>query len=170
MNATAARPRAPDLLVWGIPAAALLHNLEEGLPFARFLPRVRAMIPQSAWAVLPDAGKAYLALVIVTVIPFGLALLARRQRSATWATCGLLLVAGVLLVNVGWHLVASAALGGYAPGVVTAVMINLPLTLAVLRWARREQWVSRRGLWTLLLIAVLLHAPGLMAAFALMGR
>jgi hypothetical protein len=47
----------------------------------------------------------------------------------------------VLLLNAAWHAgVALFVFHGYAPGLVTAVAVNLPASLAVLRRAVGEHW------------------------------
>jgi hypothetical protein len=61
------------------------------------------------------------------------------------------------LVNAGWHILAALVRGGYAPGVITAVLINLPFGVYVLRRAVKEQWVGARTAWQLIGIAALLH-------------
>jgi hypothetical protein len=164
---TIARRPPSDFVVWGIPTATLLHNLEEGLTVARYLPRVRQLAPEPLRRGIPGLESVYVALIVVTAIPVAFALLARRSRSACWATSGLLLVAAILLVNVAWHLVAAFTLGGYAPGLATALAVNLPVTVAALHWARSNAWLSRRGLAAMLLIAVLLHGPIPMTAVVL---
>ena len=166
----ASRRPASDMLVWGVPFALLLHNIEEALTFARYLPRVHAAAPVPLRAMLPERLHiAYAGLLVVTVIPFGLAVLARRPKSPGWVRYALLVVAASLLANVAWHLMVAVALRGYAPGVLTAVAVNLPVTLAALRGARRDGWLSRRGLWLVLLLAVLFHGPGLIGIVALVS-
>ena len=115
------------------------------------------LAPEPLRAAIPSAEQIYLALAVATAIPMGFAVLARRPRSARWATYALLLVATVLLVNVIWHLVAAVMLRGYSPGAATAVVVNLPMTLFALRWAIGHGWLSRRGLSAMLLVAVLMH-------------
>ena len=134
---------------------------------ARFAPTVLARLPEPVRPLVPSVQVMYVALVVVTAIPIVLALLTRRRASSTWATYGLLLVAAVVLVNVVWHLAAAVWLGGYAPGVITAVAMNLPIMTAALRWGRREGWLSRAALWLYLVVGVMLHGTGLLAAFAL---
>lgn len=157
---------APTRLIWAVPAAVLIHNVEEALTMARYAPSVLALVPEAVRPLLPSLDYMYVALVVVTAIPIGLALLA-LQASSSWATYGLLLFAAVVLVNVAWHLVAAMTLGGYAPGVVTAVAINLPVMTTVLRWARREGWLSKGALWMYVVVGVMLHGAGLLALFAL---
>ncbi|MEW5931304.1 MAG: HXXEE domain-containing protein, partial [Gemmatimonadota bacterium] len=81
----------------------------------------------------------------------------------------LLFVQSVLLVNVASHAASAAFLGGYAPGLATAVAVNLPFSVLLLRRAHRERWVSRRTLVALLPAALLFHGPGLLALLAAAG-
>ncbi|MEV5748078.1 HXXEE domain-containing protein [Actinoallomurus sp. NPDC052308] len=76
-------------------------------------------------------------------------------------------MAGVMLLNVALpHVPAAVAARGYAPGLVTAVGLNLPIGLAVLRGAVREGAVTRRGLRRTVPVAlgVLACAPLAVAA------
>jgi hypothetical protein len=157
---------APHALIWGVPAAVLVHNVEEALTVGRYTPAVLALVPDAVRRLMPSRQYIYVALVVATAIPIGLALVARRDRRG-WATYGLLLVAAVMLVNVVWHAVAAALLGGYAAGAVTAVAVNLPVMALSLRWARRESWLSRGALWMYVGIGVMLHGAGLLALLAL---
>lgn len=161
------RPSAPGRLIWGVPAAVMIHNVEEALTMARYAPSVLALVPDAVHPLMPSLDYMYVALIVATAIPIGLALLARRPAGSSWATYGLLLVAAVVLVNVVWHLAVATALGGYAPGVVTAVAVNLPVMTAVLRWARGEGWLSTGALWVYVAVGVMLHGAGLLALFAL---
>ncbi|MEO8090350.1 MAG: HXXEE domain-containing protein [Gemmatimonadales bacterium] len=71
---------------------------------------------------------------------------------AMWAT---------LLLNGVWHVVAAVFLfGGYAPGLVTAVALNLPLSVLVLRRAAAEDWFSHRAQGALVPAAIVFHLPG----------
>jgi hypothetical protein len=166
MNAPAPHP-VPAILVWVVPVAVLLHNVEEALTFAWYAPSVVALVPEAARARMPEIDYAYIALVVVTAIPIALAVVARRQTTGRWATYALLLVAAVVLVNVAWHVAAAIVLGGYAPGVATAVAINLPVMTMALRRARREGWLSRGAVAMYLGIGVMLHGTGLLAVLAL---
>jgi hypothetical protein len=160
------RPPAPGRVIWGVPTAVLVHNVEEALTAARYAPSVLALIPDAARPLVPSLDYMYPALVVATGIPIGLALFACRRASSVLATYGLLLFAAVVLVNVVWHLAAAMWLRGYAPGVVTAVAVNLPVTVAALRWARRDGWLSRGAVWIYVAVGVLLHGAGLLALLA----
>ena len=150
--------------------AIFLHNLEEGLTANRYLLRVGALlqdIPLFQGRVSPPSlNQLYLALVIVTVVPILI---------LGWATTGprrpykqyiVAMLAAALFWNVFLpHVSAAMAFGGYAPGVVTAVAINLPLTVYFFRRTRREGQLSTGRLaaalmWGLVLLA---FAPLLLA-------
>ena len=68
----------------------------------------------------------------------------------------------VLLVNAGWHILAAVVRGGgYGPGVITAVLINLPFEPYALQRALKEKWVGARTACLLLVVALLLHIVAL---------
>jgi hypothetical protein len=143
-----ARPFPSRWIVWLLPMAVALHNLEEALTFARHLPAVAAGLPAGLrpWVDADTLPRLYGALVLATLVPLAICvwcalapgnLVARRLVLAIWV---------VLLLNVAWHVgVALFMLHGYAPGLVTALAVNLPLSLAVLRRAMEERWWRPSG-------------------------
>jgi hypothetical protein len=150
-----------------------LHNAEEAIFFSRYLPLVLGRLPES-WRTIVGPltpGQMWTALGVVTLIPIILATwmtLRPRRVSPVWL---LLLVQATLLVNVVWHAIAAAVLfGGYAPGLITALGVNLPLSLYLLRRARREGWVGRRALLALIPGALLLHGPLVLGLLLLVER
>ncbi|HEX8242934.1 MAG TPA: hypothetical protein VF541_05550, partial [Longimicrobium sp.] len=60
-------------------------------------------------------------------------------------------------------------LRGYAPGVATALALNLPFSIHLLRRAYRERWIGRRTLVLFLPLAVLLHGPVILGVIWLAG-
>jgi len=125
------RPLAAALLA----SAVALHNLEEGLTYSITRPLVgRVAADAGVDLTLPSPAMFQSALGLVTFV--ALALLAWAARSdgnddRAWTV--LRVIAAVLLVNVAVpHVPAAIWLGGYAPGVVTAVLINLPLAAWIL--------------------------------------
>jgi hypothetical protein len=137
-----------------------LHNLEEGVAVPAFLPRLRAHLQQIAAlrdVAPPTAERMYVALAVVTLVP---ALL------VGWATTGrdsvlkreivAVLVAALLWNVVLPHVPAAIIFGGYAPGVLTAVAINLPFAVYFFRRSARERMLTRRQIGMALLIGLLL--------------
>ena len=82
-----------------------------------------------------------------------------------------LLIQTTVLLNVVWHVAAAVVLfGGYAPGVATAVLLNLPFSIYLLRRAGRQRWLGPRALWALLPAAIVLHGPLLATLLVLTER
>lgn len=118
-----------------------MHNTEEAITFPRYLPLVLARLPET-WRSLAGPitlGQVWAALAVVTLIPFALAAWATlrpEQAAPVWL---LLLVQATLLLNVIWHVSAAIVLfDGYAPGLATAVLLNLPFSIYLIRRAARE--------------------------------
>jgi hypothetical protein len=155
--------------VWAVPVLLALHNVEEALTFPRYLERVRGHEP---WLMRELAGSVdnralFGALLIVTVVPLLVSLwswLRPESKAAFW--CVMLIQATVFL-NVFAHLASATAIfRGYGPGLLTALAINLPFSIYLFRRARREKWLSQRESIWLVPAAILVHGPGLIAAFA----
>jgi len=139
----------------------VLHTIEEYLTFPAFLSsanRLPSWLPPPG--LLPNTQSLHVALVMATVLPLAVITWAiLRPRKALLVS--VLFLECVLLVNAGWHILAAWVTGGYAPGVITAVLINLPFGVYVLRRAVREQWIHARTAWQLLAIALVLHIAAL---------
>lgn len=152
-------------LLWLVPLLLTLHNLEEAVFMPGFLARFADRIP-----ILPTVtyDQFLLALAVVTLAPYAFAAsgpLERRSRA-------FLLVLGtqmVVLVNVAAHLAAAVWARGYAPGLVTALLVNLPFSAFLFRRALRGAWVKPRDLGWLLVAALLVHGPGVVGLMVLAG-
>jgi hypothetical protein len=159
--------------LWLVPAVMAFHNLEEAFFFPRYLPLVLERLPES-WRVLAGPimlGQVLTALALITLIPVLLALWASVRPESAIPVWLLLLIQATLLLNVVWHVVAAALVfDGYAPGLITAVCVNLPISFYLLRRAVGENWLSRGALWALLPGALLLHGPVLAALLMLTER
>jgi hypothetical protein len=144
-----------------IGATLVLHTTEEYLTFPVYLSsanRLLRLLPPSELLQNPQSLR--VALVIATVLPLAvIAWAILRPRRALLVS--VLFLECILLVNAGWHIFAAWVRSGYAPGVITAVMINLPFGVYVLRRAVKEQWIPSRTVWQLIGIALLLHIAAL---------
>jgi hypothetical protein len=158
--------------IWLLPLVLALHNLEEGIFFPRYMPRVLGRLPPSArdWIGPVSLREMGVALALATAIPLGFSLWAAARPASRTALWLVLAMWATLLLNAAWHVAAALVLfGGYAPGVATAVAVNLPLSVLVLRRAATEQWLSRRARWALVPAAVAFHLPGALGLM-LLGR
>jgi hypothetical protein len=140
-----------------VAVAVTLHNAEEWLTFPRygdigadFLRRLGIRIETPPWS------ATQVALFLATIVPGGIVLYgAARPRSRLWAWL-VLFVQLQLGVNVFLpHIPAAFFLRGYAPGLLTALAINLPLSIVLARRTVAEgRLKSRQALLCLACAAV----------------
>jgi hypothetical protein len=123
---------------WLFPIAVTLHNSEEAFCMPRWVSGHSGQLPFH-----PGAAKIRLALLLLTLAAFAVSYLsAQKGKRSVWAYL-LFGYAAAVLVNVFVpHIPATLVFGEYTPGVVTAVLINLPVMSILLFKAVREQWVS----------------------------
>ena len=159
--------------MWLVPACMAGHNLEEAVTLPRYLPLVMGRLPDT-WRLIVgpiSIGQVWTALAVVTLIPIVLASWATLRPGLTAPVWLLLLIQTTLLLNVLWHVGAAIVLfDGYAPGLVTAILLNLPFSIHLLRRAAEENWVSSRARWALLPSAVVAHGPLLSGLLLLTER
>ena len=159
-------------VIWLVPALLAVHNAEEAVMFRRYLPLVRERVPD--WARPIVTGVTYeqmsIALALATIVPLGIAIWAvARPRSAA-ALWSVLLIQAVVLLNVAAHVCSALfILRGYGPGLATALVVNLPFSLYVLRRATWERWTTRQELLVLAPAAFVVHGPLLLGVIALAG-
>jgi len=127
-----------EKLQWLFPIAVTLHNGEEAIWMPRWDVQHAAQLPLHP----PGALKIRIALLLFTAAAFAITALSQRKgKESIWAY---LLFGSIvtLLVNVAVpHVPAALIFRGYAPGVVTAVLINLPLMTYLAMRAVRDDWV-----------------------------
>jgi nucleoside recognition membrane protein YjiH len=125
-----------------VPGVMALHNAEEAITFPAYPEVVLARMPDGWQRVSATITPAQLwtALLLVTLIPIFLATWATLRPNAATPLRLLLLVQGALLLNVLWHLGVAIFVRGYTPGLITAVTVNLPASVYLLRRAVRERW------------------------------
>jgi hypothetical protein len=148
-----------------IPVALFVHNVEEAFAIGAALPRLEA-----TWSrllgrpvVLPSAQQYDTALAVVTGIAFGVFFLARLWDPASYA---LVVLQAVMTLNVLMHVLGTVLVGRYAPGVVTAILVEAPTSVVVFRRLGEARWMSPTQ-WRLLpFLAVLLHGPALVGLLA----
>lgn len=155
-------------LLWLVPVFLTLHNLEEALLMPAFIEKRNASVQGAMRGIVPPVTyKQFLiALIIITVIPYLVALLWLNRGWAVYLLVGFQVV---MLINVFAHTLMALFLRGYAPGLVTAVLVNLPFSLYLLRRAVGDRWMSKRAVVWMFPLGLLIHGPALAGLMLLSG-
>ena len=159
--------------LWLIPAAFAVHNAEEALTFPQYLPLMSLRLPSSLRAIAGEIEPAGLRIALLGVTIVGLAVVfwADRRPDSQAARWSALVLQGVVAINVISHVaIAMFLLRGYSPGLISAVLINAPLSVYLFRRAAQEGWMSRRSWRAIWPAALLIHGPGLFGILLLARR
>jgi len=128
-----------ERLLWLFPIALTLHNAEEAIWMPSWQVRHAGQLPIHP----PGAVQIRVLLVLLTVAAYAVTWLSvRRGPGSVWVYLTFGYIVAVLVNVLVPHVPAAIAFRGYAPGVVTAVLINLPLMSVLIVGAVRERWVS----------------------------
>jgi hypothetical protein len=133
------------IIAWAFVVGEGLHNLEEWLTLRAFLPRAQAMLarfgPGFAEPPWPVLQVGFVLVAVAPAVLVALATTGRRSGVKDWLVCW---CAATYLANVFLpHIPLTIMAGGYTPGVVTAVLLNLPICSALLVQAVREGRLGR---------------------------
>jgi len=158
-------------LLWLVPFLFAVHNLEEGVLMRRYLARARAVMPARLKRIIGVTTYRQFAalLVFITAVVFLIAASSDLSEPGSAAGYALIAVQATMLLNVASHIGAAIVLRGYSPGLVTAILVNLPFSLWLMSVAWQEHWYSASALLWLAPLALLLHGPvliGLLKAAA----
>ena len=114
---------------------------------------------------IADLRIALLWVTLVPILVVAWATLRPQSLAARWSA---LAVQAVVALNALSHVVvASWLLRGYSPGLVTALLVNAPLSYVLFKRATRERWIPSWSWWLLPPAAFLAHGPGLIGLLLL---
>lgn len=157
------RPRFQQLARYGL-AAIALHNLEEALTMPAWLmPRLAQLEAQFGIRPLAeDLSRFYPGLVVATLVPAIWIAIASRAAPRSAGAYSILLLYGVFFANaLAPHILGAVLLGSYVPGLLTAVVLVIPFTIALGRRALIDNYASPAGLAATLVVAFALYIPAL---------
>ena len=124
-------------LEWLFPIVVTLHNAEEAI----WLPGWRKRDGHWHPSVTPGAFR--FAAAVLTILAFAVTCLSVQSGKQTaWTYLAFGCISATLINVLIPHLAATIALRSYVPGVVTAVLLNLPVLSLLVVLALREEYVS----------------------------
>ena len=126
-------------MVRALPFLLALHNAEESLSMVEFSARHMAGFHSVTQV------RFLSALALITAAAFVLCFMAaKRLGRGVWAYIPLW-IQSILFFNALSHIAITLYTRAAAPGIYTAMLINIPFSLRLFRGAIREGWAGRRG-------------------------
>ena len=111
-----------------LPFAFLLHNIEEAILMEHWIKKSPIKISFSI-----TTNQFLVAVALFTVMGFIVVFAKKAYKNEVQFFILIAGFSGVLLLNVFFpHLVAAVVFRMYVPGLITAILINLPLTIYIL--------------------------------------
>ena len=108
-----------------------IHNLEEALTMSKWLGLNETKLPYTKFISVSIMQQGLpLALIIATLLLILIPILAIYKK---WDNRIFGIVLGMCLINAIGHILITIVFGGYSPGVITAVIINLPVSIFIIR-------------------------------------
>ncbi|HEX3543329.1 MAG TPA: HXXEE domain-containing protein [Candidatus Acidoferrum sp.] len=145
-------PMRLERLLWMFPVAVTLHNLEEAV----WLPAWSQHA--GIWEQPVGAREFRVAAVLLAIFAYAVTYWSIRtgqEGVGTYVITGFLFA---MLLNVIYHVAATLSLREFAPGILTAVLINLPV-MGYLLWRMfQERWVT----WPKALVAFIAIPPAIL--------
>lgn len=156
-------------LLWLVPIFLTIHTLEEALAMPAFIEKRNSSVPGALRDIIPPVTyKQFLiSLLVITIISYLIALVWMGRKTGVYLLVGFQVV---MLINVFAHLMMAIFLKGYAPGIVTALAINLPFSMYLLKRVVVEGWLSKRAVALMFPIALIVHGPALIGLMIISGQ
>jgi len=146
-----------------------LHNAEEILRAAEMLQFMQSEAPgfvRDAYAGVTVPELQGSLLILTAIALSGIVVAAVFSAAAAAASAfGMMALAALLGLNAFFHIVLFIQTGAYMPGLVTALLITLPISVTLLERARHQRWVPSRAFWAAVAVGVVAHGPVLDALF-----
>jgi hypothetical protein len=104
-----------------------IHNLEEALTMSKWYELNASKLPITEYIEISTIQQIFpIAIIIVTVLLLLIPVFAIYKK---WDVRILGIVLGIFLVNAIQHILTTVVFCGYSPGLITAFIINLPLSI-----------------------------------------
>ncbi len=145
--------RALRAMLLLIPVFFTLHNLEE----AGGVETLTGTRLQHIMYVTAD--QMLVAIILATLIGWALAIACWSAPRGSKRLQVLLAMQAIMALNILTHVGGSIMTASYIPGVITALLLELPLTILLFRQVRREEILSRRTIAITFVAALLAYGP-----------
>ena len=137
----------------------MLHEMEEYRTMLPWIAEHRSIVPDFVRSIIPAfIGYAGL-LFLILFTAAGIVALRSRPQSVPWIVLSILIVAR--LENAVLHAIESIALMQYTPGLLTAVLLVLPLSLYLIRRFLRRELIRSSWVPAIIVAALIVQSAGI---------
>ena len=140
----------------------MLHEMEEYRTMLPWIAEHRSIVPDFVRSIIPESpafiGYAGL-LFLILFTAAGIVALRSRPQSVPWIVLSILIVAR--LENAVLHAIESIALMQYTPGLLTAVLLVLPLSLYLIRRFLRRELIRSSWVPAIIVAALIVQSAGI---------
>ena len=140
----------------------MLHEMEEYRTMLPWIAEHRSIVPDFVRSVIPKSPAfiAYAGLLfLILFTAAGIVALRSRPQSVSWIVFSILIVAR--LENAVIHAIESIALMQYTPGLLTAVLLVLPLSLYLIRRFLRLDLIRSSWVPAIIVAAFIVQSAGI---------
>ena len=108
-----------------------IHNLEEAITMSKWLGINETNLPYTKFIPVTTMQQSLpIALIIATLLLFLIPILVIYKK---WDNRIFGVVLGICLINAIGHILTTIIFRAYSPGVITAIIINFPLSIFIIR-------------------------------------
>lgn len=150
-------------LLWCIPFFTAVHNAEEALTMPSWI-ELHLVLLRSKFFFFHyltfSTEQLYISLLLVTIVPLIITAFALKRELTKNSVMLLLTLQSVI----GWnavvpHAAGTVLLGMYNPGLVTAVVINIPFTVFLFRETLNAKVINPKELKRVVMIGAAVYLP-----------
>jgi len=156
-------------LIWMIPVLIVAHNVEEAV-YVLFIGST-FLLPEPLQRLVGNitVPQFMLALSIVTFLSLSLYSLYLMLPEKKIFLRIMFLMQSTMFINVFSHLGGAVITYRYAPGLATALLLNLPFSVYFATGCIREGLVSKREIIAYLVGAIIVHSAGILMVMKITG-
>ena len=147
------------IIAWSI------HNLEEAFTMSKWYESNETKLPITEYVQISTIQQIIpIALIIATLLLILIPIFAIYKK---WDNRFLGIVLGICLVNAIQHILTTIVFWGYSPGVITAFIINLPLSIFMIRQLFKDNLLKNYSWFHIFVYGVIGFITGISAIWVL---
>lgn len=155
--------------MWLGPIFLTLHNLEEILGLRELTPTEQPVFALRLAQVPITVEQVAVAMLLLTLLTFGFTYAGAKSQKHQIGIYLFLFAQSVIFFNALRHSMIGLLSLSYNPGMVTAILLNIPFSIVIYRRLLKEEYVRIENFFSTVLLALVLYSL-ISGFFLLFGR